>query len=194
MDRNRAWYNTNTLFLTDVKTVPKAVIANANAADALLTKAWDEKDSVKKQAILTEARGHLNNALEAYPEFVNALVNLGLVQHQQGKNDSALMNWLQGKQYLPQSPHFPKLGRYFYELGMTTASTNINQAIQYLHMAAQLDGKSEYWSNLGGAYFTIQQYDNAMRCWETALKINPNDPEALKGKAALTYTTPPPAQ
>ncbi len=194
MDRNRAWYNTNTLFLTDVKTVPKAVISNANAADALLAKAWVEKDSVKKQVLLVEARGYLDNALRPYPEFVNALVNLGLVQHLQGKNDSALANWMLGKKYLPQSPHFPKLGQYFFELGMTTANTNVSLAIQYLHMAAQLDGKSEYWSNLGGAYFTIKQYDNAMACWDTALKINPNDPEAKKGKAALTYAAPPPAK
>lgn len=194
MDRNRAWYDSDTLFLTDVKTVPKAVIANSNAADALIKKAWPEKDSVKKQALLTEARGYIHNALAPYPEFVNALVNLGTIQHLQGKNDSALATWLLGKKYLPQSPHFVKYAEYFYNLGMTTATIDINLAIQYLHMAAQLDGKSEYWSNLGGAYFTIKQYDNAMACWETALKINPNDPEAKKGKAALTYTTPPPAR
>ncbi len=47
-------------------------------------------------------------------------------------------------------------------------------------------------TNLGGAYYTIQNYDRAMYCWEAALKINPNDAEALKGKAALTYATPQP--
>jgi cytochrome c-type biogenesis protein CcmH/NrfG len=195
MQRNRAWYDTDTLFLTDVKTNTEGIIVNANAGDAMLKRSFAEKDPVKKKAQLNEARAYLKKTLIAYPEFVNGLVNMGLVEHQEGRNDTAMKYWLQAQKYLPQSPHFPRLATFFYEQGMIASSTDLRQGITYLKMATQLaPAKSEYMSNLGGAYYTIKNYDSAMYCWEAALRINPNDPEALKGKAALTYTTPQPAK
>jgi tetratricopeptide (TPR) repeat protein len=127
---------------------------------------------------------------------VNALINLGLTEHLTDNNDSAMKHWLQAKAYLPQSPHFPRLGDYFYNKGMNEGLKNVRQAIDYFKMATQLDEtKSKPWSNMGGAYFTLQKYDSALYCWQTAIKIDPRDMEAQKGYQALTQKpAPPPAK
>ena len=186
MARNRAWYDTDTLFLTDVKTTAKGIIANANAGDALVKKAFEEKDEAKKKRYLVEGRAYTQKTLDVYPEFTNGRINMGLIEHMEGRDDSAMKQWMIGYKSLPQSPHFVRLGTYFYEKGMIAASKDLRQGIHYIKMATELQPmKSEYMANLGGAYYTIQKYDSAMYCWEMALKINPNDPEALKGKNAL---------
>lgn len=194
MERNRAWYDTDTLFLTDVKTTTEGIIANANAGDALVKRAFEEKDPQKKRQQLIEGRVYLQKALSAYPEFVNGLIDMGLIEHMEGRDDSAMKNWLLGQKYLPQSPHFVRLGTYFYEKGMIAASKDLRQGLGYIKMATELQPmKSEYWANLGGAYYTIQRYDSAMYCWDVALKINPKDAEALKGRAALVNAAYQPA-
>lgn len=186
MARNRAWYDTDTLFLTDVKTTDKGIIANANAGDALVKKAFVEKDEVKKKSYLQDARKYTQRTLEVYPEFTNGRINMGLIEHLEGRDDSAMKHWSIGYKSLPQSPHFERLGKYFYEKGMIAASKDLRLGIYYIKMATELQPmRSEYIANLGGAYYTIQKYDSAMYCWEMALKINPNDAEALKGKNAL---------
>jgi tetratricopeptide (TPR) repeat protein len=186
ISRNPDWYNTDTLFLKDVQTVPLSVIANNNAADAIIKKADKEKDPVKKRAMLEKGRAYSLRALAPYPEFCNALINLGLAEHLTGQDDSAMKHWLLAKGYLPQSPHFPRLAEFFYNKGMNEGLNNVGNAKKYFRMSIGLDStKSAPWSNLGGAYYTQQKYDSAFYCWQTALKINPSDAEAQRGYNAL---------
>lgn len=184
--RNMDWYDTDSLFLRDVQTVPLSVIANNNAADAVIKKADHEKDPVKKKQLIARGKAYALQALKPYPEFVNALINLGLTEHLENNNDSAMKHWLLAKKYLPQSPHFNRLAEHFYNRGMNEGLKNPRQAIYFFKMSTQLnEAKSEPWSNMGGAYYTLQKYDSAYFCWQTALKINPNDAEALRGSQAL---------
>lgn len=192
ISRNPDWYNTDTLFLKDVQTVPESVIANNNASDAMIKKADHEKDPAKKKEMIEKGRAYALKALEPYPEFVNALINLGLAEHLSNQDDSAMKHWLLAKSYLPQSPHFPKLAEHFFNRGMNEGRTDVRRAIDFFKMSAALnEAKSEPWSNMGGAYFTIQKFDSALYCWQVALKINPNDQEAMRGYQALTQAPPP---
>ena len=47
---------------------------------------------------------------------------------------------------------------------------------------------AEIWYNLGGAYFTIRNYDSARYAWGMALKIKPDYTEAKQGLNAITPT------
>ncbi|MBL7718731.1 MAG: tetratricopeptide repeat protein [Flavipsychrobacter sp.] len=191
ISRNPDWYDTDTLFLKDVQTVPKSVIANNNAADAVIKKADKEKDPAKRAELLEKGRLYARRAIEPYPEFCNALINMGLVEHLSGRNDSAMKHWLLAKKSLPQSPHFPRLAEFFFNKGMSEGTNDLPQSVQYFKMAIGLDSfKSNYWSNMGGAYFTMQRYDSALYSWQTALRINPQDVEAQRGYNALTQPQP----
>lgn len=75
--RNQVWKNDFTLFTTDVKTSKKsAKILNA-AGGALQTEAAQEKDANKRNLMLQQAIGYLNEAIKIHPGYKNAYLLLG---------------------------------------------------------------------------------------------------------------------
>jgi cytochrome c-type biogenesis protein CcmH/NrfG len=42
------------------------------------------------------------------------------------------------------------------------------------------------WYNIGGAYFTIQQYDSARYAWLKTLQYQPDNADAKRGLSAIT--------
>lgn len=75
--RNMVWESDFKLFTTDVKTsVNSAKVLNA-AGGALTTEAFKEKDEIKKQKMLSEAIGYLNQAVIIHPNYKNAYLIAG---------------------------------------------------------------------------------------------------------------------
>ncbi len=63
---------------------------------------------------------------------------------------------------------------------MHLESGNIPDARKHLEIAAQLNSESaELWNNLGGVEMAKPDYPAALRCFERALKINPDLPFAI---------------
>lgn len=75
--RNAVWESDFKLFTTDVKTsVNSAKVLNA-AGGALTTQAYEEKDEAKKSAMLQEAVGYLQRAVQIHPGYKNAYLIMG---------------------------------------------------------------------------------------------------------------------
>jgi len=66
----------------------------------------------------------------------------------------------------------------------------INEAIALLKELLSLNPKqSETWTNLGFAYLLSQNYSSAMDCYNKAIALDPDMPQALINKAALCNLT-----
>lgn len=180
--RNPDWYNSDVLFIHDVKVVPNSVLANANASSYCIETSSDITDSVRKKELLIEGRAYAAKAVKYYPEFTNALINYGLAEYLLGNIDSALVHFLHAKKTLATSPYFKRIAGYFYDKGMAIGKANVPEAIFNLSVACKLDSvNAPAWTNLGGAYFTVQKFDSAQYCWQVALAIDPQNAEARQG-------------
>ena len=63
---------------------------------------------------------------------------------------------------------------------------DINDAILYLEKAVQYDPNNpNAWYNLGGAYFTAQQFAKAKSAFTQSLQLDPNQPNAQQALSAL---------
>lgn len=75
--RNEVWQSDFKLFTTDVKTSTNSAKV-LNASGGILTaKAYEEKDQAKKEAMLHEALGYLQQAVKVHPAYKNAYLIMG---------------------------------------------------------------------------------------------------------------------
>ena len=90
ISRNFVWESDFKLFQTDVKTsVNSAKVLNA-AGGSLTDKAFIEKDENKKKAMLTEALGYLNKAIQVHPTYKNAYLIMGNAYYYMQDYDNAI--------------------------------------------------------------------------------------------------------
>jgi tetratricopeptide (TPR) repeat protein len=90
ISRNFVWESDFKLFQTDVKTsVNSAKVLNA-AGGSLTDKAFTEKDENKKKAMLTEALGYLNRAVQVHPTYKNAYLIMGNAYYYMQDYDNAI--------------------------------------------------------------------------------------------------------
>lgn len=75
--RNPVWKNNYTLFTTDIHTSTHSAKLQNAVAGELVTRSVDEKDAGRKQKMLTEAVGHLQEAVKIHPNYKNAYLLLG---------------------------------------------------------------------------------------------------------------------
>lgn len=75
--RNLVWKDDFTLFTTDVKTSQRSAKVLNAAGGALSTEAGKLQDGPRKEAMLNQAIGYLNQALEVHPNYKNAALLLG---------------------------------------------------------------------------------------------------------------------
>ncbi|MBK9735403.1 MAG: tetratricopeptide repeat protein [Saprospiraceae bacterium] len=88
--RNFVWESDFSLFTTDVKTsVNSAKVLNA-AGGALTTKAFSEKDEVKKQEMCKQALIYLNQAVRIHPTYKNAYLIMGNAYYYIKEYDNAV--------------------------------------------------------------------------------------------------------
>lgn len=90
ISRNFVWESDFKLFQTDVKTsVNSAKVLNA-AGGSLTDMAFKEVDETKKQAMLTEALGYLNKAIQVHPTYKNAYLIMGNAYYYSKDYDNAI--------------------------------------------------------------------------------------------------------
>ena len=75
--RNFVWKNDFTLFTTDVKTSSNSAKVLNAAGGALVTESGKEKNTAKKQEMLSTAIPYLEKALTIHPTYKNAALLLG---------------------------------------------------------------------------------------------------------------------
>ena len=190
-ERSVDWKNDRTLFIKDVATVPNSVLANGNAGARWIDMASESKvDSVKRD-YLHKALGYLDKALFIHPKYVNGYLNKGLAHYQLKELEKSELAFSNAAQYFPNNPYLkqflPLLAAEYVNRGFQKAGMkDYTGALNDMEKAVQCDPYNYMnFYHLGGAYYSMGQYDKAKMAWQRCLKINPNYAEAQKGINAL---------
>lgn len=189
--RNPKWKNDRALFMEDIKVVPNSVLVLGNVAAAYITMSdYEANDTVKKQYLNTAVR-MLDHAIELHPKFVAGFLNQGIGYFKMGELDSAKMCLDSVKKNYPNYPTlrnlYTLLGDYYMKNGWNKYGKfgKYPEAIREFQQGIAIDSTNpELWYNLGGAYFTNKQYQEAVNAWNMTIKLNPNHEQARAGMNA----------
>jgi tetratricopeptide (TPR) repeat protein len=174
--RNPQWKNDVTLFTHDVNTVPNSIMANGNAGARYVDMYEQIKDTGKKgnelrTQYLNKSIQYLSKSIAMHPKYTNSFLNLGIVYYKMHIPDSAKKYWDIAKQLYPDHPslkkYYPLLGQsYMDEAEMLHQQGKIPLALAALKNGLKADNTNpDLWYNLGGAYFTLNQWDSARYAW-----------------------------
>ncbi|MCW3070467.1 MAG: hypothetical protein JWO44_357 [Bacteroidetes bacterium] len=180
--RNRDWKNSHTLFLEDVKTSPNSALCNANAAVALVNMAFEPAHSTDKNSLLKKAIAYSERATGIHAKFANAYFNEAVCYYHMGNYDSAFVFWDKGFAIFDSKPHKATFAALAYKRALNEGEQKqFGNAVKLLEWACKIEpGNSSYWSDLGGAYFSVNRLEDAKACWEKALSIDPSNEQANK--------------
>lgn len=191
ISRNKVWKSNETLFLHDVSISSQSARANTYAGVALIKLCDQAKDTSMKRSYAKQAISYFNISSAIKPDYITTLLNLGVAYSRLDSVDAAERTWNRARIVSPGNKNFVAydkyLGESYYQLGMQEARIkNLVSCITYLEKAVLYDpGNAEAWYNLGGAYFTTQQYEQAKTCWQKTLQLNPQLKQAADGLRAL---------
>jgi protein O-mannosyl-transferase len=180
--RNRDWKNTYTLFLKDVETSSNSALCNANATVTLVNMALEPKNQYQKTLLLKRAIRYSEKAIKIYPGFANAYFNWAVSEYNLNNLDSAIILWDKGFNIFDSKPHKQVYTQLVYKRALTEGEhKNFTVAIKLLEWCVKTSPENaDYWSNLGGAYFSVNRLEDAKTAWEKALSIDPLNAEANK--------------
>jgi tetratricopeptide (TPR) repeat protein len=187
MSRNVDWKNDASLFTHDLAISPNSVLVCGNAAKGYLDMSSLAENKGIEKELIYKAIPPLRNAIRLHPKYVTGYSNLAFAYFKLNMLDSTYANLLLARNISPNNSLVRQYSGLFLGKGLEEArKKNIPGAIVLFNKAVTLDqNNAEVWANLGGAYFTIQDFDNARIAWENALKIDPNHQEASRGYQQL---------
>jgi len=188
--RNAQWKNDTTLFITDAETVPYSALVNGNAGKAYLDLADKPENKANEKDLIEKAIVHLSRSVDVHKAYVNGYLNLGVAYFKLKDYENARIQWDKVAEIYPNNPFLKRnynvLAGIYYNKGMEKGGKAPMEAIKFLEEAVRMDqGNAEYWYNLGGAYYTVKDFEKARNAWNTTLQLNPNKVEAQQGLAAI---------
>jgi hypothetical protein len=189
--RNADWKNDITLFTKDVETVPNSVLANGNAGARYIDLSERPENRARQNELLNKAIGYLDKAIAMHERYVTSYINRGLAYYKMGNLEKTRENWDMVEKYYP---HYPDIPRYKEILanGYLNKGLNLGKEQRFTEAVAEMKkgleiapNNPEIWYNLGGAYFTMKDYPEAMAAWEKTLQLKPDHQQAQQGYAAI---------
>lgn len=213
ISRSLDWRSNTSLFLHDVQVVPNSLKAN-NAAGSSSLKEYYRMDSIAKasslaqdsiqaRAILLKGLSYLIKAEQLYIDprkgdkyfnydnyIVKNLINQTYAQFYLRNYSKAESTLAKAKAIKPGSEDIPiyeqLLSDVFYNKGMKAAQENDPKTcLKQFKKAVDYDPNNySKWYNYGGAAYTYGQFGIALKAFQKALEIKPNDPESMNGLRA----------
>ncbi|HSY75505.1 MAG TPA: tetratricopeptide repeat protein, partial [Bacteroidia bacterium] len=120
---------------------------------------------------------YLTKSIAMHPKYTNSYLNLGIVYYKMHIPDSSAKYWGIAKYIYPDHPslkkYYPLLGQsYMDEAEALHQQGKIQEALVALKKGVQADNSNpDIWYNLGGAYFTIHQWDSARYAWNATTSL-----------------------
>lgn len=183
VQRNPAWKDNFTLFLTDVKTsVNSAKLQNASGGE-LIAQAVKPENEAQRSKMLTEAVGHLEKAIAIHPGYKNACLLLGNAYNYLQDYDKSI-SWYQRALALDANYEeainnmhitYRDAGRYYGE-----KQGDLKRSMTYLTRAEQMKPQDfETLRLLGIANGISGVHAEAIRYFKLALDQAPENAELM---------------
>jgi protein O-mannosyl-transferase len=188
--RNQNWKNDNTLFIHDAEVVPNSALVNGNAGKAYVDLSEMPENKEREKELLTKAIYHLNRATTIHSQYVNGYLNLGVCYFKLKDYDKAKEYWDKAKVIFPNNPYlkrnYPLLGTVYMNEALRVGGKDPKAAITLLEKAVASDPSNpELWYNLGGACYTVGNFQRAREAWNQTLLLKPDHEQAQKGLSAI---------
>jgi len=179
ISRNRIWKNDFVLFTEDVKVSSNSAKALNAAGGSLVDAAFKEKNKVKKDKMLNQAKTYLEKALKIYPNYKNAMLILGNAEYFLGHYEQAISIYEKTLKIAPDYGEATKnLGIAYKEAGKYFGEKkhDIKKSLFYLRKALELQPKDYETNRLNGvANAVLGDKERALEFFENAVKLEPKN-------------------
>ncbi len=174
--RNTVWKDNLTLFTTDVKTSYRsAKVRNATGGE-LYTQAIKPENEARREAMLRQAVGHLQEAVRIHPTYKNAYLLLGNCYNYLKEYEASVQAYQNALRIdADYADAKENLGITYREAGKYYGETekNLSKALEYLNKAYQMrPTEFETVRLLGVAYGANGNFQESERYFLKALEIN----------------------
>ncbi len=188
--RNAEWKNDTILFIADAKKVPYSALVNGNAGKAYIDLSEKPENKAQEKELVEKAIFHLSRAVDVHKQYVNGYLNLGVAYFKLKDYDKTKEVWEIARQLYPNNPYvlrnFGLLAATYYNQAMTFGPKEPEKAIVYLNKSLEIDPSNvNAWYDLGGAYYTLNNYQMARQAWAKAVELKPDFEKAKQGLEAL---------
>ncbi|HTB05560.1 MAG TPA: tetratricopeptide repeat protein [Bacteroidia bacterium] len=194
--RNPEWKNDVSLFSADIHSAPNSFMVNSNLGANYIRLAQLPENSSRSSALVDSAMKYVHRSIVLHKTpYVNSILNMGIIYYLRGIPDSALSYCDTARKIFPGYPELraflPILAHQYLNKALALAQKgNVQEGIHELKMGLRADNNNpDVWYNLGGAYYTIKQFDSARFAWNAALTLKPDYDQAKQGLAALPPAT-----
>lgn len=182
VDRNADWKSDFTLFAADVGHASGSARAHYNYGSQLFRRGQAAADPARRQQLISQAIAELRRATEIYPDYLDALNNLGNSYNLAGAPDSAAVAF---RRALDVDSTYVRA-----RLGLGLARFNQgNYAAAVPFLERYLDAHpeaAEVWRTLGKSYGQLGRADRAVNALERAVALDPQDVN-LEKDLAVAY-------
>jgi protein O-mannosyl-transferase len=188
--RNSDWKNDNTLFIKDAQTNPNSALINGNAGKAYVDLSEIPENKPDEKELLTKAIFHLERAVTIHKQYVNGYLNLGVCYFKLKDYDKAKEYWEKARTLFPNNPYviknFSILGITYLNEAVKIGAKEPEKAVALLEKAVATDPTNpDLWYNLGGASYTIKNFQRAREAWIKTLELKPDYQQAQQGLSAI---------
>jgi tetratricopeptide (TPR) repeat protein len=174
--RNTNWKSEYALYSADVANSPNDARLHHNLATAIAETVYPkETDTTKLRSWDEMSLMHLRRALEIYPTYADANVEMGRIYDRQKQYDSALKYNKRALELNPtNATAINNLGSIYLTSGRWAES------IPYFKRAAEVNPNFKYaYLNLGKAYGALKIYDSAIMNYHKLLAVDPSYADAV---------------
>lgn len=191
IDRNADWRDRDDLLLHDVLVSSRSARANTYAGIACIRKCQTLPDKNAQRELASQALVFFARADSIVPDYLPVLLNRGAAYFLLDSIPPAEESWDRVRSIEPANTMLKNydvlLFDHYYRKGLQAGTErDVPAAIAALEKAVRYGReKADAWYNLGGAYFTAGDTDNARASWERALQLDPRNTGAQQGLNAL---------
>ena len=183
ISRNRVWKNNLTLATHDANISVNGAKSNVMAGGILTENAVKLSNPAEKRKMLQDGMVYLQRAIDAYPEYIDALILMGNAQWELTQNvNSALPYYYR---ILAINPYHENTLQNMYII-VEQAKSADDKIGAYQQLLRYNPNEMKAYLNLGRVYGREKNdLKNAQQYLETALKIAPNNYDVLSNLGTL---------
>lgn len=178
IDRNADWYDSYTLFTTDVKVSENSAKGNEVAGEYIMQKASQIDNKAIKDSLLRRSIVYQQKAIKIYPKQIIALINLAAAYYSYNKDyDTILIVYKTILKFLPDNPQI-----YTFFNSIMGKYDNVDHKIRLYKNLLEIN--PQRWDvniNLGSLYLQGKQDAiSALPFLEKAVSVKPDDFDGQK--------------